>query len=316
MKEILHKIWGGLIRFIVSIPYRLKPRFQLHWIITFVLWLILIIYIGFGIYFGIQIYSKHSETNLVKFSTKVYPFPVAMVGGNLIWAKDYYRQLAYIRQFSTETKQVNPDTASVRSQIIDQLIERRLLEWEAAKNGVKVTKKDVDDAYQQIVSDGGGEAAVQKVLRGLFNMSEDEFKNIIRYQVTKEKIQDELIAQVKVKDILIKDEARANEVANKAKSGEDWDGLAKQYSEDATTRDKGGDLGWIAIGNLVVDNKQVPEFEQAAFDAKIGDIFGPVKTQVGFMIGKLEGKKGKVQQSYTNWLDSLKKNTRIFILIR
>ena len=302
--------------FFINFYYGLKPRFQLQWLVTAVLLVLLAAYLGLGIYFGIQVYAKHSESAMTKFSTKIYPFPAAFVGGNIIWAKDYYRQLSYIRQFSTETKQTSPDTAQVRSQIIDQLIERRLLEWEASKNGIRVTSKDVDEAYQKIVDEAGGEAAVQKVLRGLFNMSEKDFKDIVRFQVTKEKIQDELMAQVKVRHILVKDEGRANEVANKAKSGEAWDDLTKTYSEDVTTRDKGGDLGWIARGNLVIDNKQVPEFEEAAFAAKIGEIFGPVKSQVGFQIGKVEDKKGKIQQSYSNWLASVKNETKIFVFIK
>ena len=316
MKKLAGKIWTKIKDFLINFFYALKPRWQLQWIVTAVLLFLLVIYIGFGIYFGIQVYGKHSESNLTKFSTKIYPFPAAYVGGNIIWAKDYYRQLSYIRQFSSETKQANPDTVQVRGQIIDQLVERRLLEWEASKNGLRITSRDVDDAFEKIVAEAGGEAAVQKVLRGLFNMSEKEFKDIVRYQVTKEKIQDELIAQVKVRHILVKDEARANEVANKAKSGENWDDLAKTYSEDVNTRDKGGDLGWIARGNLVIDNQQVPEFEEAAFTAKIGEIFGPVKSQVGFQIGKVEDKKGKIQMSYTNWLASVKKNTKIFVFIK
>jgi foldase protein PrsA len=312
MAQIFEKIkyfFKGLI-------YRLKPRLNLQWIVVFATWVIVLVYIGFGVFFGIQIYGKHSESALAKFSSRIYPFPAAFVGGNIIWAKDYYRQLSYIRQFSQETKQTSPEASQVRSQIIDQLIERRLLEWEASKNGLRVTSKEVDAAYQKIVDEAGGQAAVQKVLRGLFNMSEKEFKDIVRYQVTKEKIQNELIAQVKVRHILIKDEGRANEVANKARSGENWDDLAKTYSEDLNTRDKGGDLGWLGRGNLVIDNKQVPEFEEAAFKAKIGEIFGPVKTQVGFQIGKVEDKKGKIQESYSNWLASIKKETKIFIFIR
>src|SRR4030043_1685223 len=117
-------------------------------------------------------------------------------------------------------------------------------------------------------------------------MSEKEFKELVEQQVTKEKIQDELIAHVKVLHILVKDEARANEVANKARSGEAWDQLAKTYSEDVKTRDNWGNLGWIARGNLVIDNQQVPEFEEAAFKAKIDEIFGPIKSKVGFQVGK------------------------------
>lgn len=302
--------------FFINLIFRLKPRFKLRWILTFVLWLILLFYLGFGVYFGREIYFKHSESALTKFSTQIYPMPAAFVGGNIIWAKEYYQQLSYIRRFSERTKQPYPEEKVLREQIINQLVENRILKWEASKNGLRVTSKDVDDAYQKIVEQSGGIANVQKTLRDLYDMSEEEFKDLVREQVVKEKIQDQLIAQIKVKHILVKDESRANEVAQKAKNNEDWNNLAKTYSEDVKTRDSDGDLGWIARGNLVIDNKQVPEFEDVAFKAKIGEIFGPVKSQVGFQIGKVEEKKGKIQQSYTNWLANLKKETKIYIFIK
>lgn len=302
--------------FFINFFYRLKPRRQLRWIITFIIWLLVLIYLGFGVYFAREVYVKHSENPKVVFAAKIYPMPAAFVGGNIIWAKEYYQQLSYIKQFSEKTKQPYPSAEELRSQIMSQLIENRLLEWEASKNGIRVTSKDVDDAFQKIVDQSGGLANVQKTLRDLYGMSDKEFKALIKQQVIKEKIQDQLIAQVKVEHILVKDEGRANEVATKAKNNEPWDQLAKTYSEDIKTRDSSGDLGWLARGNLVIDNKQVPEFEDAAFKAKIGEIFGPVKTQVGFEIGKVQEKKGKIDQSYNNWLDSIKKETKIYIFIK
>lgn len=302
--------------FFIDLAYRLKPRRQFRWILVFTIWVIVLLYVGFGIYFGREIYAKHSESPKVVFSTKIYPFPAAFVGGNIIWAKDYYQQLAYIRTFSEKTRQPTLSEKDLRTQIINQLIENRLLSWEASKNGIRVTSRDVNDAFQKIVDQSGGLSNVQKTLNDLYGMSEKEFKDLVKEQVVKEKIQDNLIAQVKVLHILVKDEGRANEVATKAKNGEPWDQLAKTYSEDVKTRDNWGDLGWLARGNLVIDNKQVPEFEEAAFNAKVGEVFGPVKTQVGFEIGKVEDKKGKIQMSYTNWLDNLKKETKIYIFIR
>lgn len=305
-----------LKNFFINLFYRLKPRLEFRWILTFIIWLILLVYLGFGIYFGREIYFKHSENSKVVFSTKIYPFPAAFVGGNIVWAKEYYQQLSYIRKFSEKTKQAAPAEGELRAQIVNQLIENRLLSWEAAKNGIRVTSRDVDDAFGKIVEQSGGLANVQKTLRDLYDMSEKDFKNLVRDQVIKEKIQDQLIAQVKVSHILVKDEGRANEVAQKAKNNEDWNQLAKTYSEDIKTRDSGGDLGWLARGNLVIDNKQVPEFEDAAFAAKIGEIFGPVKSQVGFQIGKVAEKKGKIQLSYTNWLNNIKKETKIYTFIK
>lgn len=70
---------------------------------------------------------------------------------------------------------------------------------------------------------------------------------------------------------------KAEDVLNKAKHGGNFGDLAKQYSED-TTKDKGGDLGWIVRGQTV------PEFEAAAFSLPKGSISALVKTQYGFHI--------------------------------
>ena len=66
---------------------------------------------------------------------------------------------------------------------------------------------------------------------------------------------------------------KAEEVLKKAKSGANFEDLAKKYSEDDSTKPKGGDLGWI------VEKQTVPEFEQAAFSVPKGSISDLVKTQ-------------------------------------
>jgi peptidyl-prolyl cis-trans isomerase D len=72
-------------------------------------------------------------------------------------------------------------------------------------------------------------------------------------------------------------EKTAETVDQKAKHGGDFAALAKQYSED-TTKDQGGELGWIVRGQTV------PEFEQAAFTLPVGSISDLVRTQYGFHI--------------------------------
>src|SRR3984957_5400460 len=90
---------------------------------------------------------------------------------------------------------------------------------------------------------------------------------------------------------------KAEDALKKAKHGGNFADLAKQYSED-TTKDKGGDLGWIVRGQTV------PEFEAAAFSLPKGSISDLVKTQYGFHIIKVVGR----QMARTQTLDEVKAN--------
>ena len=76
---------------------------------------------------------------------------------------------------------------------------------------------------------------------------------------------------------------KAEAVAKMARSGADFAELARKHSEDAGSRDNGGDLGWFGRGRMV------KEFEDAVFGHKPGEIVGPVRSQFGYHIIKVEG---------------------------
>jgi peptidyl-prolyl cis-trans isomerase D len=96
--------------------------------------------------------------------------------------------------------------------------------------------------------------------------------------------------QVAASHILLKTEGKdeaevrklAEEIAKRAKAGEDFAALAKQYSEDESNNTTGGSLGEFGRGTMV------PEFEQAAFAMKAGEVSDPVKTSFGYHIIKVE----------------------------
>ena len=72
---------------------------------------------------------------------------------------------------------------------------------------------------------------------------------------------------------------KAKDIIKKLKNGEPFDDLAKEYSDDTSNKDKGGDLGYFNTGDML------EEFEKAAFALKKGKYTTtPVKTKYGYHI--------------------------------
>jgi peptidyl-prolyl cis-trans isomerase D len=93
---------------------------------------------------------------------------------------------------------------------------------------------------------------------------------------------------------------KAEDVLKQARKGGKFEDLAKKYSEDPGTKDKGGDLGWI------VQKQTVPEFEKTAFSLNPGQISDLVKTQYGFHIIKVMEK----ETAHTKPFEEVKESLR------
>ena len=120
--------------------------------------------------------------------------------------------------------------------------------------------------------------------------------------------------RLKVRHILIKTDSQDKEVAAKAKQraesvreeaakGKDFAQLAKQNSEDLGTKDRGGEIGFISKGMVV------PEFEQAAFSMKAGEISSVIQTQFGFHILKVD----EIQEASTQPLEKVKAQIEVLL---
>jgi peptidyl-prolyl cis-trans isomerase C len=85
--------------------------------------------------------------------------------------------------------------------------------------------------------------------------------------------------KIQCSHILVKREGTAHKILGELKGGADFAALARKHSE-CPSRDKGGDLGKFARGQMV------PEFDRAAFGLEVGEVSDLVPTQFGFHIIK------------------------------
>ncbi|MDD4150780.1 MAG: peptidylprolyl isomerase, partial [Bacteroidales bacterium] len=74
-----------------------------------------------------------------------------------------------------------------------------------------------------------------------------------------------------------------SDIREKVENGEDFAELAKEFSQDRRTAEKGGELGWITVGG-----KMIKEFEEAVFTLENpGDLSSVLKTNYGYHLIKL-----------------------------
>jgi len=83
---------------------------------------------------------------------------------------------------------------------------------------------------------------------------------------------------------------------------QDFVKLAKKYSEDMGTKDKGGDLGYFSKGQMV------PEFEKSAFELNKGEMSEIIKTQYGYHILQVTDKQGAISPNFSEWEKKIAKD--------
>jgi foldase protein PrsA len=204
-------------------------------------------------------------------------------------------------------KQCKAQYDQLREQIIGLLISFEWIEREAEQQGIKATEDEVKKALaEQKKQNFPKEADYEKFLEESGQTNEDVLTRVrldvlstkIREKVTKgkDKASDAQIkeyydqnkaqfAQAEQRDlsiVLTKTRARAEQAKAALDDGQSFKQVAKQYSIDEASKSQGGKLPGVAKG------QQEKAFDEAIFEAKRGQITGPVKTQFGWYVFRVD----------------------------
>ena len=110
--------------------------------------------------------------------------------------------------------------------------------------------------------------------------------------------------EVRARHILVESKEKARELFEKVAYGTDFAELAKQHSKDPGSKDQGGDLGFFSRGQMV------PQFEEAAFKLKNGEVSQPFETQFGWHIIKVDERRAQQALAF----DAIKDRVRAAII--
>jgi parvulin-like peptidyl-prolyl isomerase len=145
------------------------------------------------------------------------------------------------------------------------------------------SEKEIRDILQESMSGMETQVMVEKVRDNVTDVSREDILQEVENTFEDIKKENE---EVNAQHILISGEATANTVKDQLISGElDFAQAAEMYSEDTSNATNAGNLGWFKHGVMV------PEFETAAFDATVGEITGPVQTNYGYHLIRVNDKK-------------------------
>jgi parvulin-like peptidyl-prolyl isomerase len=169
-------------------------------------------------------------------------------------------------------------------QVLTLLIQAKIIENLADDEGIEVDDDAVDQRYETDVEEAGGEEAFSEML-AFQSFTLDLYRDVlIPTQLRVDAMRQELAADEPdyetrtVRHILVESQDEAEEILAELEDGEDFAELAEERSIDPGSGAQGGELGTFPRGAYV------PEFDDAAWDAEIDEIVGPVESDFGFHI--------------------------------
>jgi peptidyl-prolyl cis-trans isomerase C len=275
--------------------------------------------------------DKKVETQKNEASKKV-----AIVNGTPIVQADLDRGMEGViqRRSRSGPPMDEAQLKSIRMDVLNNLINRELLNQESKKQKIAITDADVNDRLTKIKQRFKDDAEFKEMLAKM-KLTEAQIKGQLKEDLAIQTLIDKQVVekisvvekdgqsyydthpeafkqpeQIKASHILVKvdpkdDPAQKAEalkkiesVQAKLKTGGDFAALAKELS-DCPSKEKGGDLGYFGKGQMV------KPFEDAALALKPGETSGIVETQFGYHIIKLAELKAEGIMPYADVKDQL-----------
>jgi parvulin-like peptidyl-prolyl isomerase len=273
---------------------------------------------------------------------KLYGFRSAMIDAQLgqlqQFAASQPSKPGAPNPFAQQLQQLQQQRSELDNDLVDEMVDQKLVEQEAARRNVQVTRAD-EDAF--ITREFGDQpqptpqasptapaspvptvdpfARLQTTLTNIRTMNEDDYRRLVVHpSLLGDKLQSDFAKQVPgaepqihARHILVDTEEGAQAAVGDIQRGVPFEEVARRVSKDESNKDKGGDLGWFGKG------KMVPQFEDAAFTMQPGQLSQPIRSGFGWHVIQVLEKDDNhpiddarrnelAEKAYREWLDKTK----------
>ena len=248
---------------------------------------------------------------------------VAVVGGNFVLQSDIEAQYMQFRM-----QGAIKDARATRCQILEDMLFQKLLLNQAELDSVQVTddqiEQTMDARFRYYIQQFGSQEKLEEFYKKPLLQIREEFRTLVKEQLMVDEVQQKLTMDVKVtpsevrsffnripKDSIptiemeyevgqiVKEPSISKEEMDATRerlkglrerilNGENFAAMATLYSEDPGSSRKGGEVGFVARGQLY------PEYEASAFSLKKGEISDIVKSKAGYHIIQLIERRGEM----------------------
>jgi peptidyl-prolyl cis-trans isomerase SurA len=249
---------------------------------------------------------------------------VAIVNGEIITLSEldrYRSRLQHKTDIATNPWEKRAKVFESRRVILDQLIDEKIIDQQSKKWAIKVSARDIDAAIEDVKRVNTVTEEQLKMALMADGLSWEDYRRELTKQIKRARLSSRVVRQeftvdderlksfylqhiqrfkepnqIRVSHILIviPEDAddllvealrhRGEMILDKLSRGEDFQGLARLYSDDASAKN-GGDLGFFKRGELL------PQIERITFTLRPGQFRGLVRTKIGFHIVKVTDKK-------------------------
>ena len=253
--------------------------------------------------------------------TQVLDRIVAVVDRDLILESELNAQV----QFYVLNNRVDPKTPGLRAQVLESMINEKLIVAKAIEDSVVVSDDEVqqqlDAAIQMRVQQYGSESRLEEMYGMPISRIKREFRDEMRKNLLAQKLQQDRFGSTSIgrfevedfyrtyrdslpsvpeefelsdiavaprfsEDAKVATRAHLSVILDSLRNGGDFASFAKRYSQDPGSAAQGGDLGFVRRGQFVKD------FESAAFSLSEGQISDIVETEFGLHIIQLLERRG------------------------